>query len=248
MRSRALGVAAALAVLALGASCDLFNIPDEWTDSSLAECKGGPVHIAIPATVFCGVSKITATVSGIDMATINVTIDQANPSTTLTIPSGPDRRLMVWVYTADHPDTPAFVSPVFSFCVPDRQPVTVAVDVVEKNRNPDIRGIDPGSGTFPSGEAVRLTASASDPDACDRVKSFSWSTDSGTIAAEAAKAAVGSAAIWTPQCPGPQACDASVTVRVADLRGGSGEVRARFRVTPKPAVIINTLPDTAIPN
>lgn len=243
MRLRALCVAAAMVSFSLASSCDLF--PDDGNENNdNATCTGGPVSLTAPATVFCSVSKITATVSGTDMDTIDVTIDRDNPTLTLTIPSGPERQLVVRIYTAENTDAPFFTSPTYNFCVPDREPVSVAVKVTLKNREPSVGAIVPDGVTLPSGVPVLLTVAARDPDSCDEVKSYLWSTGFGIISGDAGSAT------WTPQCPGGGSCEASVAVTVKDDRGGSSTSRGTYRigVNHPPAVTLTGADATVYPN
>jgi hypothetical protein len=227
MRLRAFCAAAVLGLI-IPQGCSL--LPDDGSGTNGAdECTGGPINVSIPATVFCDITRIAATVSGPDMTTQVVTIDRNNPSVTLTIPSGPERHLVVNVFTADNPGSPSFTSGTFTFCVPDGQPVSVSVDVAETNRNPIVGAISltttlPGPGPLRPGNPVSLSVSAEDPDACDGVTGFTWSTAFGIITGS------GNTAVWRPRCPTFAACDATVEVTVEDGRGGTTAVQATYQV------------------
>lgn len=226
MRLRALCAAAVLS-LCVYQGCSL--LPDDGSGIvSLGECTGGPIAVSIPAVVYCDITSIAATVSGPDMTTQEVTIDRNNPSATLTIPSGPERQLVVRVFTAADPTTPSFTSNTYTFCVADGEPVSVSVDVAKVNRNPNVGAISPAAaGELIPGEPVALSVTAEDPDACDSVKSFTWSTGFGRIEG------FGNAALWTPWCPTSfQGCEASVTVAVEDSRGGMTTSQATYTIAP----------------
>ena len=212
MNARTLTLAAVFLGLLGSSGCWIF----EGSESGGSLCTGGPVTLAVPIQLFCGADRITGTVTGPDMTTVEVSIDPANPTVTLEIPSGEDRELVVRVYTSNDPDTPAVATEPLLFCVDAGQPVSATVTVTESNRNPTIAGVTPSGSQVTAGQAVALTAQASDPDACDAVRSYAWSTDYGTITGS------GAGASWVPQCPSSAgaSCTAIVGLTVFDRRGG----------------------------
>jgi hypothetical protein len=225
MRLRALCAAAVLS-LSIPLGCSL--LPDDGSGGtvSLGGCTGGPVSVSIPALVYCDVTRIAATVSGPDMTTREVAIDRDNASATLTIPSGPERSLVVRVFTADNPAAPSYTSSTYNFCVADGEPVSVSVDVIEANRNPDVGAISPApAGVLTRGSDVALSVTATDPDACDGVRSYTWSADFGVISGS------GDKVVWNPDCPTGRACQATVTVTVQDGRGGATTVQSTYPVS-----------------
>jgi hypothetical protein len=226
MRLRALGAAAALSFL-VPLGCSLLPDDGSGITVNLGECTGGPVAVTIPATVYCDITSIAATISGPGMTTLDVTIDRDSPSATLSIPSGPERQLVVRVFTAADPAAPAFVSNTFTFCVSEQQPVTVSVDAAESNRPPLVGAIgisDAGELIF--GKPVTLSVAAVDPDACDGVRGYTWSSDAGIISGS------GNTAVWVPRCPSFAGCQATGAVAVQDGRGGTTTVRATYTVGP----------------
>jgi hypothetical protein len=226
MRLRALCAAAVLSLL-VPQGCTLLPDDGSGTTVDLGECTGGPVAVTIPATVYCDITSIAATISGPDMTTLDVSIDRDSPSATLSIPSGPERQLVVRVFTAADPATPAFISNTFTFCVSDQQPVTVSVDAAKSNRPPLVGAIGISDvGELVSGKPVTLTVSAIDPDACDSVTSYAWTSDVGIMSGS------GNTAVWVPRCPSFAGCEATVAVAVQDGRGGTTTVQATYTVGP----------------
>jgi hypothetical protein len=211
MKARALVLAAVLLGLCAIPGCWVF----EGSESGGGLCTGGPVTLSVPLELFCEADRITGTVTGPDMTAIEASISPANATVTLDIPSGEDRELVVRAYTTDAPDTPALTTAPLSFCVDAGQPVTVALSVKQTNRDPVIGGVTPSGAQVTAGQAVTLRADASDPDGCDAVKTYRWSSDYGTITGS------GASATWTPRCPQGGACQATVNLSVADRRGGT---------------------------
>lgn len=223
MRFRALCAVAVLSLL-IPQGCSL--LPDDGSDAvNLGDCTGGPVTLSIPATVFCDVARITGTLSGPNMATRDFAIDQNNPSLSLAIPSGPDRRLVVRLFTVDNLSSPAYTSSPYTFCVSDGEPVSVSVNISKQNRNPDVGAISGApAGDLIPGTPVALSVTVADPDACDGVKGIVWSATSGSISGS------GASALWNPQCPSWKRCEATVTVAVQDGRGGTTTVHATYPI------------------
>lgn len=198
-----------------GFSCDSSG-PDIIT-ALQGLCEGeGDVQLDIPITVFCEVERITAAITGPSMDPINIVIDKNSPKLSTTIPSGPDRHLLLVVETIG-----GDISFETDFCVPDNRPVVISVNITMDNNRPTIRSITPSGGPVTHGSTVKFEASAFDRDECDRI-SYKWSATTGTIKGN------GRTAVWEARCENvsnpsysPEPCGQGVvSLTVSDNRSG----------------------------
>ena len=137
-------------------------------------CGSGPATFTVSYAVVGSVQSIKVTVTGSGIASpIERNIDIKSLQATFNVPSGDDRLFRVEVKT----DAATYVQN-YTVCVPQNQPVSVAVAISVQNRDPVITGMSPAAGTWVA-YSQPVSVSASDPD--DDALSYEWSTTYGSI-------------------------------------------------------------------
>ena len=182
-------------------------------------CGSGPVTFTASYTVVGSVQSIKVTVTGSGIASpIEQNIDIRTLQATFNVPSGDDRLFHVEVKT-----DAATYTQNYTVCVPQNQPVSVAMSISVQNRDPVITGMSPATGTLVYLSQV-VTVSASDPD--DDALSYEWSTTYGSISGSGS-----SVTLNVPYCGGGSSCStATVSVTVRDGRGGSASASRTYNV------------------
>ncbi len=183
-------------------------------------CGSGPVTFTASYTVVGSVQSIKVTVTGPGIASpIEQNIDIKTLQATFNVPSGDDRLFHVEVKTNE-----ATYAQNYTVCVPQNQPVSVAVGISVQNRDPIVGGISISPGGSPVSSFVNqtLSVSASDPDGDPLT--YEWSVNNGTIIGS------GATVTWDPSFCSPY-CTATVTVTVRDGRGGSATTSASYSVS-----------------
>lgn len=178
-------------------------------------CGTGPATFTVSYAVVGSVQSIKVTVTGSGIASpIERNIDIKSLQATFNVPSGDDRLFRVEVKT----DAATYVQN-YTVCVPQNQPVSVAVAISVQNRDPVITGMSPAAGTWVA-YSQPVSVSASDPD--DDALSYEWSTTYGSISGSGS-----SVTLITSYC---SICTATVSVTVRDGRGGSASASRTYNV------------------